>query len=257
MLDLLQHRVGDAVGEDVARQQQHRQAVDMSQCCGRDHVDRAGADRRGGSHDAAAEVRLGVAYRRMRHRLLIVGAEGRQLVAIFIERLADAGDIAMAEDRPDAAEQRQRLAVDLGLLARKEPRQRLRHRQANGLGHDRFLPLPLCRLLAARGKPGFGELLEAPGHVGDRRIVATCVRPIHCSAASLKMVRPTAKPLTIGALAVAAKAASSSCCGASSPSSTTPRHHGSLPAITASIFCQADAEACGSSFHQSGLMPSA
>jgi hypothetical protein len=43
-------------------------------------------------------------------------------------------------------------------------------------------------------------------------------------AASLKMVRPTAKPLTCGSLAAAAKAASSSSSGASSPSRTMPRH---------------------------------
>ena len=49
-------------------------------------------------------------------RLLVVGAIGRQLVAHLIERLADAGDIAMAEDRQDAAEDRHVLAVDLGHL---------------------------------------------------------------------------------------------------------------------------------------------
>ena len=57
--------------------------------------------------------------------------------------------------------------------------------------------------------------------------------------------------------ATAAKPLASSSSGASRPSSTTPRHHGSFFAITAAMFSQALAEACGSSFHQSGLMPSA
>ena len=81
ILDLLQHRIGDAIGEDVAGQQQHRQAVDMGQRRGRHHVDRARADRGGRRHEAAAEIRLGIGDRGMRHRLLVVGAEGRQLVA--------------------------------------------------------------------------------------------------------------------------------------------------------------------------------
>ncbi len=50
-------------------------------------------------------------------RLLVVGAKGRQLVAHLLERLADAGDVAMAEDRPDAAEDRHAFAIDLGHLA--------------------------------------------------------------------------------------------------------------------------------------------
>ena len=123
ILDLLQHRIGQAVGEDIAGQQQHRQAVDMGDRRGRHHVGGAGADRGGAGHHAAAAHRLGEGDRRMRHRLLIVGAIGRQFVAHAIERLADARDIAMAEDRPDAGEDRQLLAVDLGHLAGEEARQ--------------------------------------------------------------------------------------------------------------------------------------
>ena len=134
---LLQHRIGRAVGEDVAGKQQHRQAVDVGECCGRHHVGRARADRGRRRHEAAAETRLGEGDRGMRHRLLVVRAVGRQLVADLVERLADAGDIAMAEDRPDAAEDRQLLAVDHGHLPRHEAGQRLRHRQADGFCHRR------------------------------------------------------------------------------------------------------------------------
>ena len=58
VLDLLQHRVGQAVGEDVARQEQERQPVDVGDGGGSDHVERAGADGRRAGHEAAAEARL-------------------------------------------------------------------------------------------------------------------------------------------------------------------------------------------------------
>ncbi len=128
------------------------------------------------------------------------------------------------------------------ICRRQKARQRLRHRQADGLGH-----VVSSAVLAALLMPPCGRARQATPRSTPRsappcrrppRRPSSC-RPSHCSAASAKIVRPTAKPLTIGALAVAAKAASSSSCGASSPSSTTPRHHGSCSAITASIFAQA------------------
>ena len=79
VLDLLQHRIGLAVGEDVAGDQQHRQPVDMRDRGGGDHVGRARADRGGAGHHPPAPRRLGEGDRRMRHRLLVVGAVGRQL----------------------------------------------------------------------------------------------------------------------------------------------------------------------------------
>ena len=102
-LDLLQHGVGAAVGEDVARQQQKRHAVDMGDGGGGDHVGRAGADGGGAGHEAAAAHRLGIGGGGVRHGLLVMGAVGRQRIADLVERLAHAGDIAMAEDREDAA----------------------------------------------------------------------------------------------------------------------------------------------------------
>ena len=97
---------GRARGENVAGQQQHRQAVDVRERRGGDHVGRAGADRRRARHHAPAHVRLGVGDRRVRHRLLVVRAVGRQHVAVRVQRFADAGDVAVAEDREHAAEQR-------------------------------------------------------------------------------------------------------------------------------------------------------
>ena len=54
VLDLLQHGVGHTAGERVATQQQHGQTVGVRHTGRRDHVERAGADRRGGHHDLAA-----------------------------------------------------------------------------------------------------------------------------------------------------------------------------------------------------------
>ena len=81
VLDLLQNRIGPAVGEHVAGDQQHRQPIDMRDRGGGDHVGRARADRGGAGHHPLAPRGLGEGDRGMRHRLLVVGAIGRQRVA--------------------------------------------------------------------------------------------------------------------------------------------------------------------------------
>ena len=53
----------------------------------------------------------------------------RQPLALGIERLAEPGDIAVAEDRDDAGEERHLIAADLADLSREEADQRLRHGQ--------------------------------------------------------------------------------------------------------------------------------
>ena len=116
ILDLLQHRIRRAIGEDVAGQEEHGNAVDMRDACRRHHIQGAGADRGRAGHEALAEARLGIGDRGMRHALFVMGAIGRQFAAHLIERFADARDVAMAEDRPDAAEDRHLLAVDDGHL---------------------------------------------------------------------------------------------------------------------------------------------
>ena len=116
VLDLLQHRVGDPALERVARQQQHRQPVGVGDAGGGDHVERAGTDRRRGDHDLAAPGRLGEPDRRQRHPLLVLSAPRRQRVARLLERLAEARDVAVPEDREHAREQRHVAAVDDGSL---------------------------------------------------------------------------------------------------------------------------------------------
>ena len=72
-------------------------------------------------------MRLREGDRRVRHRLLVVRTVGRQFGAMAIQRLADAGDVAVAEDRPHAAEQRDLASVADRSLRGEKPDERLRH----------------------------------------------------------------------------------------------------------------------------------
>ncbi len=120
ILHLLQHRIGAARGEDVAGQQQHRQPVHMRDGGGGDHIRRAGTDGGGAGHHAAAARGFGESAGRQRHRLLIMRAEDRQCLPRLIQRLAEPGDIAVAENRPDAAEQRLNGTARLHFLSGQE-----------------------------------------------------------------------------------------------------------------------------------------
>jgi hypothetical protein len=113
ILNLLQHRIGAAAGEDIARQQKQRQAIDMGNRGGSDHVQRAGPDGAGAGHDPAAPERLGISSGGMGHGLLIMRAERGQGLPRGIERLPHSCDIAVAEDGPDAAEEGQDLRLPL------------------------------------------------------------------------------------------------------------------------------------------------
>ena len=132
VLDLLQHWVGTAVGEDVAGDEENRQAVDVRQCRRGHHVCGAGADRGGHRLRPAAAVGLGVGNSGVRHRLLVLAAPGWKRGADPVQRLADAGDVAVAEDRPYALDEA--LAV-LGHLHAEPPHHRLRCGQADRPAH--------------------------------------------------------------------------------------------------------------------------
>ncbi len=116
VLDLLQHRVGGAVGEDVAGDEQDRQAVDMRQRRRRHHVGRARPDRGRDSHCVATLPGLGIGNRRMGHRLLVLAPVGGQNVLVGMQRLTQTGNVAMSEDRPDAFDE---TGTILGLLDRE------------------------------------------------------------------------------------------------------------------------------------------
>ena len=181
--------------------------------------------------NAAAEARLGEGDRGMRHALLVVRAIGRQLVAHLVERLADAGDVAVAEDRQDAAEDRhasRRRSRSSGRVRKRASACAMVRRI--GLRHGRsppassFMP-PRGR---ARASHASVEALEPPRHVGDRRLVVDLAAPASARPASAKIVRPTAKPLHDRRRRRRAKPRPARPRGASRPSSTTPRQYGSL-----------------------------
>ena len=228
ILDLLQHR-------DRARARRRRRPGRNSTgrrltCAVRrrgDEVGRAGADRRRARHHPPAEVRLRVGDRRVRHRLLVVRAIGRQLRAVPIQRLAHARDVAVAEDRPDAAEQRHLAPVVHRALRGEVADQRLRHRQPGFV-------LIGCSLPCARA-PRVDQRLEVLARTpATERPSSSIASASHARAGSPKIVRPTAKPRHVRLPAASAKPRASSSIGAFSPSSTTPRQYGSRSAISAS-----------------------
>jgi hypothetical protein len=98
MLDLLQHRIGKARREVVAAEEQHRQPVRERDAGGGDHVGRAGPDRGGADMDLLAAPRPRIGDRGERHRLLVLAAIGRELIAHLGKRRTEAGHIAVAED---------------------------------------------------------------------------------------------------------------------------------------------------------------
>src|ERR1700716_3734729 len=71
----------------------------------------------------------GVSDRAMDHRLLVPRHVIREQVGRLEKGLADPGDVAVAEDAPDAGEEALLDAVALDVLRREEPDERLRHRQ--------------------------------------------------------------------------------------------------------------------------------
>ena len=76
-------------------------------------------------------VHLGERGRRVHHRLLVAALVVAKPIAHLVERLPDAGDVAVAEDAEDASEERLPPAVALAELHAQEPDQRLRRGEAN------------------------------------------------------------------------------------------------------------------------------
>ena len=233
VLDLLQNRIGPAIGEHVARHQEHRQPIDVRDRGGGDHVGRAGADRGRAGHHAPAARGLGEGDRGMRHRLLVVGAIGGQDFARGVERFAHARHVAVAEDREHALEQPLLAAVDFDLLSAQEANHRLRGGQPDRFhGADFPASFIVHRLVANAIEPARNPqssrstALAAVERHSPARAVSrqrsrnrekapamrsiasrSSMRPAnHSNAGSTKIVRPTAKPLTRPQFRASAKA---------------------------------------------------
>ena len=132
-LELLQHRVRPAAGERVAGQQQHRQAVDRRERRAGDHVRRARPDRRRARERAEPVALARVAGGDVDHRLLVARRVVGQQVVVLLQRLAEAGDVAVAEDAEAAGEEALAPPVALDVLGGEEADERLRDGEATVL----------------------------------------------------------------------------------------------------------------------------
>ena len=110
VLELLQHGPLVPGRVVVGGEQQHRQAVDRGRGRARDHVGRARPDRRRAGQRGQPPVGLGEADRRVDHRLLVAWLVVGQVPAAFLQRLAHAADVAVAEDAEHRGDQAARSA---------------------------------------------------------------------------------------------------------------------------------------------------
>ena len=131
-LELLQHRVGAPRREHVTGEQQHGQSVHRRERGARDHVRRAGADRRRARERAESVLHPGVGGGRVHHALLAASLVIGEQVGLLVQRLADAGDVPMAEDAEAAREEAVLDAVSLDMLSGEEADERLRCGEPEG-----------------------------------------------------------------------------------------------------------------------------
>ena len=147
---LLEHGRRHPGGEDVARQQQHRQPVDGGRGRPGDHVGRPRADRGGAGEGGQAVAVLGVAGGDVDHALLVAGHVVGEPVGVLAQGLAHAGHVPVAEDPEAAGEQALLLAVALAVLAGQELDQGL------GRGQPPCLHvLPPALVIGSRGSIGW------------------------------------------------------------------------------------------------------
>jgi hypothetical protein len=147
MLKLLEHRVWQAGDKGVAAQHQDRQTVGMGQCSSGHEIGRARTCRCGAEHETLAQMVFGVGGRGKAHRLLVLAAIERQGVLNVVERLTQAGHIAMAKDAETTTAKTDTATINLDELGIEVAHDGLRHRQFNRagcaakLGHAAFPPV--------------------------------------------------------------------------------------------------------------------
>ncbi len=139
-LDLLQHRRHIAAGEDVAGQQQHRQAVDGGRGRAGDHIGGARPDgtEAGKGLQAILDFRIGSGGM---DRPLLVAHLVIAEIGVLQQRLAHAGHAAVAKDAKAAGKEGRLHAVVLDVLILEEFDECLRHGEAYcfGFGHRYLL----------------------------------------------------------------------------------------------------------------------
>ena len=155
---------GDVV---VGREQQHRQAVDGGRGGAGHHVGGAGADRAGTGQGGGPPRRLGVAGGDVHHRLLVARLIEREVGADRFQRLAEAADVAVAEDAEDGRhEARRRPAVALAVLDAQVLDDRLADGQLLGCWHDPIIDREASRAESPVERFRVGQTVGAGNHLG-------------------------------------------------------------------------------------------
>ena len=124
-LELLEYRVRLAGCKGVGREQQERDVIDGSGQGGGHHVRRAYADRGRAGDDLAAVVLLCIGNRSVRHALLVAALVYAEMARVFLQRLAEADDHAVAEDGEDTVYERLNFAIHFDVLLVQELDDRL------------------------------------------------------------------------------------------------------------------------------------
>ncbi len=148
VLDLLEHGVGQARGERVARDEQGGDPVGHGDAGRRDHVRGPGTDRARRDHDLPAAGGLAEGDCCQAHALLGLAPPDGDLVAVLLQGVAQARDVAVAEDGEDTRVQGNLAAVDLGALGDEVAHERLGGGDADGA--HRVLSLRSCTLCQLR-----------------------------------------------------------------------------------------------------------
>ena len=133
-LELLQDGIRPARREDVTRQQENGQPVDRRERSPGDEVRRSGTDRGRARKRGEPVLHPREPDRRMHHRLLVPCLVVGEEIGVLVERLADSGDVAVAEDPEAALEEAVLDTVALDVLRGEEANEGLgggdsRHRQ--------------------------------------------------------------------------------------------------------------------------------
>ena len=140
VLQLLQHRIGQPRQKRIPAEKQHRQPVGVRKSCRRVKVRRPRPSTRRAEHEPLPKVVLGVGRCREPHRLLVLTPIERERVLVIIERLAQAGHIAMAKNTKTPAADARAFTVNFDELSIQPTDDRLCRRQTNGVGHAAVPP---------------------------------------------------------------------------------------------------------------------
>ncbi len=166
---------------------------------GRHHVGGAGTDRGRAGHHPPPPRRLGIGDGGMRHRLLVMGAKGRQTCRARRPAPRPCRPRCRGRRSPTRRRTAARVLPSMSRLLRGErAHQRLRRGQADR-AHGSF------SLKRHRGVPRFARLPPGPRNAGPfaRRLLVVMRPDSQACAGSAKIVRPTAKPRTVGSRAAA------------------------------------------------------